>query len=523
MNTELLGNLIRLRYKLLWAKTRSRNGRIALFLAGYLLLIMLIAILAMGGIGAGIAAVRMGKGYVISAAVLGGLYFQALLATVILGFGVNAVFADTELRRFPLRARERFVARHFLGILDPFWFLILALEVGLVVGLYLVGGGSFWLGLVAVVLLLVSNYLVARVIALLVERLTVKKGGSAVLLGLVLSLSLLPSLIEPLTRKNRHLFDPVLQVLMYTPPAEAARATTGAGVEALGALALLACWIGIALWAVQALERRPPRQKVEQSGKLSFEGPWEKIGAFFGPRDAPLVAHWLRFYSRNNRFRTIYPLAMPLVAFLTFTQARVSGPKGQFANLLGCFALVGCIGTAQFAVNQFGYLGGGLRRLFLLPADPADILRTGSYVFVTLGALLIPLATVLLLVVSPMPLDSAKVAMLLGAAIAALFFMNGLGLWASVLGPRRGNFTASFGNDLSLAGNIAVIGGMFTFLFVPRILVHFWPGSVVPERWFAAWLLAALMAAFYYVSLGRTAALFRSRKERVMSVIEGRQ
>ena len=38
MNFQLIGVLIRLRYKLLWAKTRTRNGKIALFFAGYLLL-----------------------------------------------------------------------------------------------------------------------------------------------------------------------------------------------------------------------------------------------------------------------------------------------------------------------------------------------------------------------------------------------------------------------------------------------------------------------------------------------------
>ena len=32
MNTALIGQLVKLRYQLLWAKTRSRNGRIALFL-----------------------------------------------------------------------------------------------------------------------------------------------------------------------------------------------------------------------------------------------------------------------------------------------------------------------------------------------------------------------------------------------------------------------------------------------------------------------------------------------------------
>ena len=56
MNFELIGNLVRLRYKLLWAKTRSRNGRIALFMAGYLLLVMLIALLASGGFGAALVA-----------------------------------------------------------------------------------------------------------------------------------------------------------------------------------------------------------------------------------------------------------------------------------------------------------------------------------------------------------------------------------------------------------------------------------------------------------------------------------
>ena len=45
MNTKLIGDLIGLRYKLMWAKTRTRNGKIALFLTGYLLLVLVIALL----------------------------------------------------------------------------------------------------------------------------------------------------------------------------------------------------------------------------------------------------------------------------------------------------------------------------------------------------------------------------------------------------------------------------------------------------------------------------------------------
>src|SRR5689334_13366343 len=131
MDFELIGNLIRLRYKLLWAKSRTRNGKMALFFAGYILLIMVISIFAAGGIGAGITAIRSGKAYLLSAALFGGMYLQALLASVLLRFGMSAVFSDYELRRFPIRARERMFARHFIGIADPFWILILALELGL--------------------------------------------------------------------------------------------------------------------------------------------------------------------------------------------------------------------------------------------------------------------------------------------------------------------------------------------------------------------------------------------------------
>ena len=95
MNTSLIGELVQLRYKLLWAKTRSRNGRIALFLAGYLLLVMLIALLTTGGIGTAMLAVRSGKAEKIAQGVLTALFLEAVLAANILGFGMSAVFAET--------------------------------------------------------------------------------------------------------------------------------------------------------------------------------------------------------------------------------------------------------------------------------------------------------------------------------------------------------------------------------------------------------------------------------------------
>jgi hypothetical protein len=476
----------------------------------------------MGGAGAGIVAVRTGKAHTLAAGILGALYFQALIGTVLMGFGINAVFADVELRRYPLVARERWVARHFLGILDPFWFFIAALEVGLAVGLYVVGPGSIMLGLVAVVFLLMSNYLLAEVVALVVERLVRKKGGSAILLAGVMCLGIAPALIGPNLKKNPHMLAPVLRVLHYTPPYGAASAMVRPGAEAVYGLATIVWWLLGLLALLVALERRPPVTQSAKSTTLSWEGPCERLGALFGPLDAPLVAQWLRFYSRNNRFRTAYPLAIPIVGFLTVTQSQVAGPKGQFATMLGCFALTGFIGTIQFAVNQFGYLGGGFRRYFLLPTDQAALLRTSSYTLLLLSGAVIPVAAVVLAAFSPMKLDARMFAMLLATAVTAMFLMHGLGLWSTLFGPRRGNYKSSFGNDLSLAGNVVFIGGMLTLLFAPRLLAKEWPGLLVAENWWAVVMMMPLAAAFYFVSLRKAQVLFRSRREQILGIVEGR-
>src|SRR5580698_702626 len=184
MNTTLIGHLIGLRYRLMWAKTRSRNGRIALFFTGYLLLILVGALLGAGGIGAGLAAVKLGQAGTVAKAVLTSVYGGAVMWTLLLGFGMNAVFSETELRRYPLAAYERRLVKFFIGIVDPFWLLILLVDFGLVVGLYLVGNTSLGLGLVAALLLLASNYALARAVGMYVDRLAETKMGSTILLFL---------------------------------------------------------------------------------------------------------------------------------------------------------------------------------------------------------------------------------------------------------------------------------------------------------------------------------------------------
>lgn len=527
MDFELIGTLIRLRYKLLWANTRTRNGKIALFFAGYLLLVMVLALLAAGGTGAGIQAIRSGQGTTLAGALLTGIFAQALLASVILGFGMAVIFSETELRRYPLRAADRRVTRHFIGIADPFWILFFVLDLGLAFGLYLFGAGGFWYGLVAVLLLFACNYIAARVLAMLVQRLTSRKFGSMIMLVLVICVGMLPALLEPVVKKYPALFTGLKQIWWTTPPAAAGVAMTHLDFSALRALGLIVVWTVALIVLLMAIERWPQKTAVARSSKVVWEDRMDRLAAVFGPKTGPLVAHWLRFYWRNNRFRTIYPLALPLAAFLLFFLSRQSHAPGPFSGgslpmAMGVFGILGFVGTGQFAVNQFGYVGGGFRRFLLLPTDSAAAFRAGSFMFVSLsGALILP-AALLWSLFAPIPSNARMLAMLVGCSLTILFLFHGVALWTSILGPRRGNYKQALGNDLSLAGNVVIIGGMMALLFLPRLLLKGTSAELAQDFWWTTPLLALAALIFYAISLRLTTVLFRARREQLMALMEGR-
>ncbi|SPE36103.1 conserved membrane hypothetical protein [Candidatus Sulfopaludibacter sp. SbA3] len=531
MNLHLVGQMVRLRYKLMWAKTRSRNGKIALFVVGYLLLVLIMILLSAGGLGAAVLAVKSGQAEKVAQAVLGALYVQALFGTVMLGFGMNAVFADVELRRYPLTGWERRLTRHFIGIVDPFWFLILALELGLAFGLCALGDFNPVQVLAAILLLFVSNYILARVISMMIERLASRKSGSALLMVAVMILAFLPGTLMPFLAKNKANMAALLRVLRWTPPFGAAAAMTHSGAPALAGLGLVAAWLlGLAAVLVY-LETLPPRTQAVQTTTLKWDSPFDELGAFFGPQNGPLMAFWLRFYARNNRFRALYGLSLPLVSFLTFNFrygfAKRSAPidhidpNGLFLAALGAIFTVSFFGTSRFAVNQYGYGGGAFRRFFLLPTDPAASMRAGSYASMLVGSSLIPVAMVLWLIFGG-PFDARKVIMLLGSAITGLFALHAAGLWVTLYGPRKGSYTAAMGNDMSLMGNLVVIFGMLGALFTPQVLSKVLPAAVSPDNWWLIAFPAAAALAFYVISLRATGTLFSGKREELLAVVEGR-
>jgi hypothetical protein len=526
MNFALLGYLIRLRYRLIWAKTRTRSGRVALFVSGYLLLIVAIALVAVGGIGAGAIAVRAGRVTEATAAALFSLYGCAIVGTVVLGFGLNAIFAESEMRRYPLRARERELARHIVAMLDPYWYLVVGLELGLLTGLYLFGVGIFLVGAVAVLLLYACNYAAARLVTMVIERMVARRGGSIVLMVALMALGLAPPFLVPYLQERAHSIGPALSWLRWTPPYAAALAMTRADSSAVWGLALIVCWtVGLGA-AIIALERRPARARVVSSGKFEWGGRCERVGAWMGPRNAILIGQWLRFFWRNNRFRMMYPLSLPLVGLFIYGMTRqpgmALGPRGEFASAMGAFAIAGFIGTGQFAVNQFGYAGHGLRRYLLLPTDPAAAFRSCSYTFVLLNAVLIAVGLALWPLLGQHPFDPLMLPLLAGCGLTGMFLYLAAALWTSLLAPRRGSYYSSFGNDLSFAANATLIGSMMSLVFLPRLAASLWPGAFRSAYWWVTLVTAALAGGVYWMSLDRASQYFRARRERLVGIMEGR-
>src|SRR5271157_3485060 len=188
----------------------------------------------------------------------------------------------------------------------------------------------------------------------------------------------------------------------------------------------------------------------------------------------------------------------------------------------GCWAWGRCMGNAQFSVNQFGYVAGGFRRFFLLPVRPAAVLRAGSYTFMLMSSALILVGTLLFVLFRPLPFDARMLIMLVGAAVASLFVFLGLGLWATLFGPRCCDYYSSFGNDLSAAGNTVLIGGMLALIFGPQLIARTWPAAFAPDRWWMAIPVVLLAAAFYFSSLERAGAMLLARREKLLAIVEGR-
>jgi hypothetical protein len=304
------------------------------------------------------------------------------------------------------------------------------------------------------------------------------------------------------------------------------------GVEFVTSFGLLAIWL-IGLAGLLALiENIQPRSPGSQSEVIPWDNPFDRLGAFVSPRNGPLVAFWFRFYWRNNRLRAMYALSLPVTAFLTFQFGKgilssvlrkpgESRPNNMFLIALGTIFILSFLAMSRFAVNQFGYLEGGFRRFLLLPTDPGASLRAGNCASMLVGGALIP-AALLLWILFGGPVDVRELIMLLGSAITGLFAEHAAALWVTLYGPRKISYNSAAGNDMSVMGNVVVMGSTICALFGPQVFAKRLPGAVSPSCWWVIVPVAGAGVLFYVLSLRATGARFVHKREQLLAILEGK-
>jgi hypothetical protein len=111
---------------------------------------------------------------------------------------------------------------------------------------------------------------------------------------------------------------------------------------------------------------------------------------------------------------------------------------------------------------------------------------------------------------------------LLASGVGGLCLFNGLSIWTSLLAPRPTNFETTFGNQLSLSANVLLIGGLLGGMAGVFAVDKFVGPAAVLNYWWVTIPAAALSIVFYIFSLRRGAAVFVSRRERLLNTLEGR-
>ena len=173
--------------------------------------------------------------------------------------------------------------------------------------------------------------------------------------------------------------------------------------------------------------------------------------------------------------------ASPLVIAYTFyIVEHPREPYGLLLTSLGALPLATALLPGRIAVNQFGYLGGGLRRLLLLPVRPSSLLRSASYTCTLLSLAMLPVALTVWSIVVPYPFDWRMIVMLACSALTGIFFFHAAGAWVSVYDPSHGNYFLKFGNDQSFGGFLVFMANPVGAMAVPGLVGAVWPSVASP-------------------------------------------
>jgi hypothetical protein len=513
LRLQPLIHLLGLRYRLLWAQARLRNGKIALFVIGYLLLCPAVMILAFGGMSTASAAIRIGKAEIVAGIVFSVCFSSITLAAIAFGAGMNSAFSDIVLRRYPISAAERFASRHISACLEPLWILGFALYLGLAIGFLIFNNTSLLLAIPVAFFLVLGNYLFARILQILVERLMTTRAAPFLFVLAIMLLSTMPMLAGGIFSQYIDHATKTSVLLHLTPPfAAAAVMTQITWLPVLGWTICLLAWCLVFVTVLYGLDRLPISTRTAAETQAGWNSIYDRAASCLGAEMAPLVGKILRYYLRSPQMRYSYPF-VALAMLLAIVDAQRS-----FVTAIGMISIVGSMCMGAMTLNIFGFDGAGFRRYFLLPVHPAKILYATALVPLILGAATIPISLGLWLAIAPV-VHTRMIIMVVSSGFGGLFLFQGLGIWTSLLSPRAIPFKAVLGNKLSFSANALMMGSLILCFGLPTILDRMGNETIL-EYWWLAILILLATAIFYVVTLRAGAVIFSKRREIMLSTIE---
>src|SRR5262249_10066494 len=190
------------------------------------------------------------------------------------GVGTQEAFSEESLRRYPLKASDRFIIRQIIGSLDPIWAFMAVGALGLAVGFAWFGKGVIILGLPAAAMFIAASYLATVCLLSLISRIMRSKVASAAMGIIVLALISFGPLAMSLLAVSGavHAWRLIGQLLLFTPPgAAAAMMAEDRWQVAFGAAALLVIWIAALALALKKLESLPPGVEAKFSGGIIWD------------------------------------------------------------------------------------------------------------------------------------------------------------------------------------------------------------------------------------------------------------
>lgn len=515
--------LVRLRYLLIWAQARTRNGKIAILVLVYLLVFSIALLVALAGTGAAIADNEFGQEGFFGRWILSGLFINGLGISLLLGVGAQAAFTEEALRRYPLDAKERFAVRQTVGLLDPIWLILGLGSLGMAVGFYWYGKGKLLAGLCAAVLFVVSDYLAAMILLAVVGLLVRTRRGAGVLGAIVLAaVSFGPLAVSVIGfLRGRDFWQGLDYLLSFTPPGAAASMMLGTSfAEIAGNALLLIAWCIAQTAVLNWLERLPPVSDNPTRGGIRWNDGYDRVASLFGRKYGPHVGKALRYNLRCNLIRFSL-ITSPLLVILGKYMMPGRSPDGELIITLALFFITSSATGAAMMLNLLGFEEAGIRRYALGPSTLTTALRAGSLASLTLRGGAMGMAFLLWVMVSHTIVNVRALLVVLGVVLGSLFLFNGFGLWTSVISIKRANFESMWNNRLSLGANIVMLGGSVT----PYVIAIILSERIEPETIFQFWWIPALLMlagmAFYAFSFFAIEPVLESRRESIINLIAG--